>query len=94
MKKGLVARQLDMRSRQLKGRRGRKKRLSRREKLRRRIRSHFFLLEGRSPEWIASFFGVKVEAVHGWIRRGTPLLDAQTPQRKEPLRDVPYHRFS
>ena len=91
-KENLSREQVEMKARQLKGRRGRKKRLSRREKLRRRIRSHFFLLEGRPPQWIAAFFGVKVEAVQRWVRRGTPLVDAQPPQRKEPQRDVPYFR--
>ena len=94
MKKDLITRQMNMRARQLKGRRGRKKRMSRREKLRRRIRSHFFLLEGRTPEWIAAFFGVKVDAVQGWIRKGTPLVDARPPQRKEPQADVPYFRWN
>lgn len=92
MKKDLITRQMDMRARQLKGRRGRKKLVSRREKLRRRIRSHFFLLEGRSPQWIADFFGVKVEAVQRWVRRGTPLVDAQPPQNPIKLREVPYYR--
>ena len=95
MKRDLIKRQLEMRSRQLKGRRGRKKRLSRREFLRRRIRSHFFLLEGKSPQWIAAFFGVKVEAVQRWVKRGTPLVDAQ-PKKPSPIpqRDEPYYRFS
>lgn len=94
MKKDLVIRQLEMRARQLKGRRGRKKRLSRREKLRRRIRSHFFLLEGRTPEWIADFFGVKVEAVQRWVRKGTPLVDTQPEQRREPTQYAPYYRWN
>jgi hypothetical protein len=92
MVKDLTQRQIEMRARQLKGRRGRKKRVSRREFLRRRIRSYFFLLEGKSPQWIATFFGVKVEAVQQWVKRGTPLVDAQPPQKKPELRQVPYYQ--
>jgi hypothetical protein len=93
MVKDLKQRQMEMRARQLQGRRGRKKRVSRREFLRRRIRSYFFLLEGKSPQWIATFFGVKVEAVLQWVNRGTPLVDAQPPRQSKP-RDVPYFRWN
>jgi hypothetical protein len=93
MVKDLTQRQVEMRARQLKGRRGRKKRVSQTEFLRRRIRSHFFLLEGRTPEFIAGFFGAKLKDVQEWIRRGTPLVDARPPQQPKP-RDVPYYRFS
>jgi hypothetical protein len=92
MVKNLTQRQVEMRARQLRGRRGRKKRVSQREKLRRRIRSYWFLLEGRTPEFIAAFFGVNTEAVRRWVKRGTPLVDAQQPKKKVPLREVPYYR--
>lgn len=85
VKRDLTTRQVEMRARQLKGRRGRKKRVSQREKLRRRIRSYWFLLEGRSPEFIAAFFGVNPEAVRRWVKRGTPLVDAQSKNRTELL---------
>ena len=95
VRKSLVERQVDMRARQSRGRRGRKKRVSRREKLRRRIRSRFFVLEGRTPEWIAAFFRVNPEAVRRWIRRGMPLVDAQAPKKQtEPTEYEPYYRFS
>ena len=93
-KEPLSRRQVDMRARQLRKRRGRKKRVSQTEKLRRRIRSRFFVLEGRTPEWIALFFRVNPEAVRRWIRRGMPLVDAQPKKAAPTIEPLPYNLFN
>ena len=92
--KDLTQRQVEMRARQLRKRRGRKKRVSQTERLRRRIRSRFFALEGKTPEFIAAFFHKHPDAVRLWIQRGMPLVDAQELKKKNEPPDVPYFRFS